>query len=264
VNKPARTASDDCSRNPDPITKAPGSHPLGTGVGGIAGADGGAAVGALFGPIGLIVGGIAGTIAGAAAGHGAAEALDPTCELEYWREEHPRRLGAANDGATDANADYERDWWPAYRYGSDSRSRIGRRAWDDDLDRELSGSWSGARKDSTLDWQRARPAVQAGWERADRTFDAYDESDGYFRERFERSEFREPGRGFDDYRNAYRYGLYARSSNPDRQWDDTLERELAPGWQRARGGSPLEWDQARHAAREGWDRVQSGTAPDLR
>lgn len=81
--------------NRDPITAAPGAHPVGTGVGATAGgAAGGAALGAagaaigaatgtvLGGPIGTAVGGAAGIIAGALAGGRAgkkvAEAANPT------------------------------------------------------------------------------------------------------------------------------------------------------------------------------------------
>ena len=43
--------------NPDPITKQPGSHPVGTAVGSAGAAAAGAAIGAPFGPIGMLVGG---------------------------------------------------------------------------------------------------------------------------------------------------------------------------------------------------------------
>jgi hypothetical protein len=252
---------EECGRNPDPLTGAAGSHPLGTGLGGSAGALGGAALGAVFGPIGMLVGGIAGTLAGAAAGHATAERLDPTCEAEYWREQHDSGLLGEISGEED---EFDRDWLPAYRHGGESRQRLGPREWNDTLDAELAAGWPSARGRSTLDWGRARQAVRGGWERADRTFSAYAAVDGHFESHFESAEYGESGRGFDEYRSAYRYGVYARSSNPDRQWDDTIERELAPGWERARGDSSLEWHDARHAARAAWDRLQSGTGPDLR
>src|SRR6478672_13669139 len=71
--------------NRDPITGAPGSHPLGTGVGATGGALAGAAIGSLFGPIGTLVGGAVGAVGGGAAGHSVAERVDPTAETEYWR-----------------------------------------------------------------------------------------------------------------------------------------------------------------------------------
>ena len=72
--------------NPDPITGAPGSHPVGVAAGGTAGAIAGAAVGSLFGPIGTLIGGGIGAIGGASGGKAIAERVDPTAEVEYWRE----------------------------------------------------------------------------------------------------------------------------------------------------------------------------------
>ena len=68
--------------NRDPITGAPGSHPLGTGVGATGGALAGAAIGSIFGPIGTLVGGAIGAAGGGAAGHSVAERVDPTAD---WR-----------------------------------------------------------------------------------------------------------------------------------------------------------------------------------
>src|SRR6188474_1753583 len=48
--------------NRDPISGAPGSHPIGTGVGATGGAMAGAAVGAVGGPVGMAVGGAIGAI----------------------------------------------------------------------------------------------------------------------------------------------------------------------------------------------------------
>ena len=68
--------------NPDPITGAPGSHPVGVGLGGTSGAVVGAAIGSLLGPIGTLIRGAAGTIAGAqirglaCGGNGAKPATD--------------------------------------------------------------------------------------------------------------------------------------------------------------------------------------------
>src|SRR5262245_28912316 len=79
-------------RNEDPITKAPGSHPVGTGVGAAGGALAGAAAGAAVGgPVGAAVGGVTGAVVGGAAGHGVAEKIDPTVEDAYWRENYSSR-----------------------------------------------------------------------------------------------------------------------------------------------------------------------------
>src|SRR5215207_5280110 len=78
--------------NPDPITGAPGSHPVGVGIGAAGGGATGAAIGtAVGGPIGTAVGAVIGAVAGGLAGKGAAEAIDPTAEDAYWRNEHAKR-----------------------------------------------------------------------------------------------------------------------------------------------------------------------------
>src|SRR5215213_11818884 len=67
--------------NRDPITGAPGSHPVGTGVGAAGGGAAGAAVGAAIGagmsgpaaPVGAAIGAVVGAVAGGLAGKGAAE-----------------------------------------------------------------------------------------------------------------------------------------------------------------------------------------------
>jgi len=65
--------------NKDPLTGAPGSHPVGTGIGSAGAAAAGAAVGgAVAGPAGILVGGTIGAVAGAVAGHAVGETTNPT------------------------------------------------------------------------------------------------------------------------------------------------------------------------------------------
>src|SRR5688500_9027784 len=92
MNKDKHRNRDDVpeSANPDPITGAPGSHPVGTGIGAAGGAATGAAVGSLGGPIGAMVGGVAGAVVGGLIGKGVGEAVDPS-EDAYWRETHSSR-----------------------------------------------------------------------------------------------------------------------------------------------------------------------------
>lgn len=76
----------------DPISGAPGSHPVGTGVGAAAGgAAAGAAIGAIAGPVGALVGVAVGAVVGGLAGKGVAEMVEPTAEEAYWRENYVGR-----------------------------------------------------------------------------------------------------------------------------------------------------------------------------
>ena len=63
------------SMNLDPITNAPGAHPVGTGVGAMGGAAAGAAAGAFGGPVGAVVGGVVGAVAGGLGGKAVAESV---------------------------------------------------------------------------------------------------------------------------------------------------------------------------------------------
>ena len=59
-NKDENLVKDDVVKegdaNRDPITKAPGAHPVGVGVGAAGGGAAGAAIGSLAGPVGTAVG----------------------------------------------------------------------------------------------------------------------------------------------------------------------------------------------------------------
>ncbi|KAF1701464.1 hypothetical protein [Pseudoxanthomonas suwonensis] len=232
--------------NRDPITGAPGSHPVGVGVGGTGGAVAGAAVGSLFGPIGTLVGGAVGAIAGAATGKGVAERLDPTAEEEYWRTKH------ANRPYTDPGFEYDSDYAPAYRYGLEVREQSGSAPWSDSLEARARSGWDASRGRSRLTWEQARDAVRDAFERSDRTYRAYEAADGYYADQYESADYYLSDYDFDDYRPAYRYGTYARSNLHGRVWDAELEQELERGWDTARGASRLDWDSARDAVRDAW------------
>lgn len=230
--------------NRDPITGAPGAHPLGVGVGGVAGgAVAGALAGTVFGPLGTLIGAGVGVVAGAAAGKAVAERIDPTGEIDYWREAHRSREYVKPD------RDFERDYRPAYEYGIGARERHRDRDWQE-VERDLGSQWPHARATSQLDWDDARHAARDAWERTDRTYRTYGAGDRYFASRFEHSPYRSSEESFDDYRPAYRYGMQARSRYGERDWDDRLEAELREGWERIKGGSRLTWERAKHAVRE--------------
>jgi hypothetical protein len=143
----------------DPLTGAPGAHPLGVGVGAAAGGLAtGAAVGSVAGPVGTMVGAAVGAIAGGLIGKGAAEMVDPTVEEAYWRDHYATRPYVADDRT------YE-DYAPAYRYGVDSYNRHYRRGYLE-AETELAQGWDSAKGESRLGWDDARDAVRDAWDRA--------------------------------------------------------------------------------------------------
>ena len=62
------------------------------------------------------------------------------------------------------------------------------------------------------------------------------------------------GAEFSTYEPAYRHGIQAAVENRGKTFD-SLEPNLSNNWNIARGDSTLEWDQARHASRDAFDRV---------
>jgi len=65
------------------------------------------------------------------------------------------------------------DYRPAYRYGTQSRTRYPERDWDDRLEGDLKQGWETAKDTSRLTWERAKAAVK----------DAFNSHDEYSRNR---------------------------------------------------------------------------------
>lgn len=151
----------DRDANPDPITGQPGAHPLGTGLGAAAGGAAvmGAAAGLGAGPIGAAIGAAVGAVAGGFAGSGVAEAIDPTAEDAYWRENYRHR------DYYDENIPYEHVA-PAYRYGWESRTRYNDRGFDE-AEEELERGWNETTHATRLAWDRARHATRDAWHRVE-------------------------------------------------------------------------------------------------
>lgn len=148
------------ARNLDPISGAPGAHPIGTSAGATSAAAAGAAIGvAVGGPVGFVVGGAIGAVAGAVVGHNVAEQVNPTAEDTYWRTEFKSRPYVL------ANQEYGY-YEPAYRYGWESRGAHKGRSWND-IESELDRGWKVARGASTLEWTDARLATRDAWARFD-------------------------------------------------------------------------------------------------
>jgi hypothetical protein len=146
----------DGDSNPDPITGAPGSHPVGTGAGALAAGTAGAAIGtAMGGPVGGIVGAAVGAIAGGLGGKAAGEAIDPTAEDAYWRENHASQPFAAD-------STYE-DYEPAYRAGYSGFAAKGPNATFEQAEPDLRAEYEAAKP--RLPWDKTRAASRAAWTR---------------------------------------------------------------------------------------------------
>jgi hypothetical protein len=159
--------TNDPAANPDPITKAPGAHPVGTGVGaavgGAAGIGGaiaaGAMVGSVVGPVGTAAGAVVGAVAGGLIGKGVAEGVNPSVEHEYWQKNYNTRP-YVKTGAT-----YEQ-YGPAYQYGWESRGRYTGKKFDE-VENNLASDWDRAKGESDLQWDQAKRPARDAWDRID-------------------------------------------------------------------------------------------------
>lgn len=79
--------------------------------------------------------------------------------------------------------------------------------------------------------------------------------DAYWKENYKSRPYVKKDVDYTHYSPAYRYGWESRTKHRDRKWDDSLERDLGSQWNTTRGNSSLEWDDARHATRDAWDRA---------
>ena len=148
----------DRDANRDPLSGAPGAHPVGTGVGAAAGGlAAGAAAGTVAGPIGTAVGAAAGAIVGGLAGKGIAERVDPTAEDAYWKQAYSSRP------YYDAAWSYD-DYSPAYQYALNSYERYPGKSFDE-IEADLGQGWDQARGSSRLTWDRAKEATRDAWHR---------------------------------------------------------------------------------------------------
>jgi phage tail tape-measure protein len=145
------------SRNADPITDAPGAHPIEAGIGAaVAGAASGLAIGAVAGPVAAALGAAAGAIAGGYAGKGIGELIDPTTE-DDWLRDHFKSRPYVEEG------DNFEDFTPAFRYGAMAESTYGD-AGIDLMDERLRDEWE-ASKESDMPWTKAKGAVHDAYDR---------------------------------------------------------------------------------------------------
>jgi hypothetical protein len=160
MDKPRRTDASG-KTNPDAITGAPGSHPVGTGIGAASAGAAGAAIGSVVPGVGTAIGGAAGAVIGAVAGgllgKGVAEGINPTDEDAYWRENYSQRPYVT------AGSKYD-DYAPAYRYGYTMAASNPDEEYED-FEQQLQRDWASNRQKSSLDWNKARPATRDAWER---------------------------------------------------------------------------------------------------
>ncbi|HWL93033.1 MAG TPA: glycine zipper domain-containing protein [Phycisphaerae bacterium] len=168
TNNPGGVRGTDANR--DPITGAPGAHPVGTGVGAAGGAAAGAAIGSVGGPVGAAIGGVVGAVAGGLAGKGVAEQIDPTVEDAYWRDNYATRPYA------DKNVSYE-FYRPAYQTGYEGYVRYPGKRFED-VETSLARDYERTKGKSNVTWDKAKLATRDAWHRLEKAFPGDADGDG--------------------------------------------------------------------------------------
>lgn len=205
--------------NPDPLSGAAGSHPVGTGIGAAGGAAAGASIGAVAGPIGAAVGTLVGAVAGGLAGKGAAEAINPTTPATGAHHGHPvgTGVGVATGAATGAAIGSV-----AGPVGTAVGGLVG----------AVAGGVAGEGVAEIVN-----PTVE----------------DDYWRRNYASRPYVSPGDSYETYRPAYEYGWESYRRYRGRRFDE-VETELRRQWERT--DREMSWGVARGATRDAWQRVE--------
>lgn len=168
-DKTDRVVAEDANR--DPLSGAPGAHPVGVGVGAAsAGAVGAVAGSMVGGPVGAVVGAAIGGVAGGLAGKSVAEMVDPTVETAYWRDNYAARP------YYETGRPYEH-YEPAYRYGWESYDRYEGKRFGD-VESDLERGWDKVKGQSSLAWDKAKHATRDAWDRVERALPGDADGDG--------------------------------------------------------------------------------------
>ncbi len=136
-------------------------QPVGTTTGAVSGAATGAAAGAAGGPVGAVVGGVIGAVTGGAMGKGVektAQGVDADRHDAYWQEHHAEQ-SYGNQGPFEGHR-------AAYRTGYEGATKYGIERPYDQLEPELKRDYETARGTEGVDWNHARSAVRAAYDRA--------------------------------------------------------------------------------------------------
>jgi outer membrane lipoprotein SlyB len=220
-------ADTDLGVNPDPLSGAPGAHPVAVGVGALGGAAAGATVGAIGGPVGAAMGTLVGAVAGALAGKGTGEAMHPTDPETGAGQGHSVGTGMGTAGGGAAGAAIGSVAGPV---GTVVGAVLG----------AVAGGLAGEGVAEAIN-----PSVE----------------DEYWRRNYAARPYVSSGARYDTYQSAYEMGWLAYEKNRGRPFEE-VEDQLRSEW--LRRSSSLAWDDAREAARDAWQRVERRNPDDPR
>ena len=181
-----------------------------------------------------------------AAGKGAAEAVNPTAEDAFWRENYRSRP------YYESSYTYEQDYRPAYEYGWRTRGSYGGKSFDD-VEPTLSSGWDTTKANSRLDWNKARFAARDAWDRLDvsrETMGTVGSPGAY------------PGHtsGQDEFDT---FASTNRSRYRGRSFDD-IENDLRTDWDNShRGDANRTWERVKDNVRSAWHKLERAMPGDF-
>lgn len=101
-----------------------------------------------------------------------------------------------------------------------------------------------------------RRVVSTGGLAAGEDLDEVAEGD-YWRQNFRRRPYFQPGTPYEHYETGYRYGWQSALADEHAERDfEEVESELERSWDALHGENAQDWGQARHAARDAWERAR--------
>lgn len=84
----------------------------------------------------------------------------------------------------------------------------------------------------------------------------------HFQRNFRSAPYYRSDYDWNDYAPAYRYGYSTYGQHRGRDFDE-IDDQLGSEWDRNRGGSRLDWADARHAVRDGWHHIERALPGDF-
>lgn len=93
----------------------------------------------------------------------------------------------------------------------------------------------------------------------DYTLDTYNDE---FRKTYEQSPNFKQGSNWDDYGPAYQYSYDRYNSDLRGKRYEDVENDLQTGWEKAKAKSRLAWADAKHAVKEGWNKLERAMPGD--
>ena len=85
--------------------------------------------------------------------------------------------------------------------------------------------------------------------------------DAYWRTHYSRQSYVTPDSDYSIYQPAYRTGYEGRARYPGKRYED-VEPNLQREYESSRGTATLAWENARHATRDAWNRVERALPGD--